>query len=146
MNTTEIANEIANLVKTSLPGCGVWFYRNGLTQGAINLTVTVGQNTDEFNNGIRQNDPLTLSFWIWSESDITMECSLSIKTTKPYMYSESAKLRKQTMKTYNIKTVNSYLQKVKQLILNNQPNWLDVNKELLAKRFCDVNNWTDVNN
>jgi len=58
------------------------------------------------------------------------------------MYSESAKLRKQTIKTYNIKTVNSYLQKVKQLILNNQPNWLDVNKELLAKRFCDnPTNW-----
>lgn len=134
--TQEIKDNITIAFNKVLPNFGLFISNHALGDG-FSVSGLVGANKSEWQNGIHNNDALNLTMHYWTDSR-TLECTcyFSVKSENPHRYSESVKLRKVTIKTFDVKSLESYFKKIKTLILENQSIWLNNDVALLNKKLA----------
>jgi trehalose/maltose hydrolase-like predicted phosphorylase len=90
---------------------------------------------DEWANGIAQNDPLTYHFNIDNNVYTETGLNLKVKPTKSYLYCDSAKLRKKTIKDCNGEKLEKRFKEVKEFIKSNLPDVFDNERDLIKSKL-----------
>jgi hypothetical protein len=89
----------------------------------------------EWHNGISQNDPLSYSFNI--DENGTYEestCSIIINPSSTYLFADSAKMRRKTIKSVTIEKLEKRFNELKLFILSNETDWHSQYKDVIASK------------
>ena len=96
--------------------------------GGLHFVGTI-QAKNEWENGIMENDPLRYTAWLEGENWEETALGLSVKPSPgSYLYCETVRLRKQTIKQVSREKLVKRFQKIKAFIQENKDNCIkDIN-------------------
>lgn len=131
IENTKFIEKIKIYFYSAFPDSYISISKPAISKDGLNVSIALGKDKSEFQNGIIQNDPIHTHFFIHeNEGEYSLEAKISISSLKPdnsYMAMSSQKIRTRKLKFTNeqknlakaAKKLDEYFYKIKDALTEN---------------------------